>query len=326
VIHRKRSKNKPARADTGAKRFKGRDVISILDFSRADLEYLFRTAEKMRRFVRGRTNLLSDRVMASLFFEPSTRTRLSFEAAMNRLGGAVIGFSEPGVSSTAKGESLEDTIRMADNYADLIVMRHPKEGSAQSAAEVANVPVINGGDGSQHHPTQAMIDLYTIWREFGEVDGVHAAIVGDLKHARSTASFAYGISKFKNVRLSLVSPSSLRARKEVMEYLSSNNVPVTETEKLADATREADVIYLIRVQKERYTDPTEFERVKGSYVLNLNTVAGAKGRMIILHPLPRNYELAVEVDSSPHARYFEQAYNGVPVRMALLALVLGKTP
>lgn len=279
----------------------------------------------MRRFVRGRTDLLSDRVMASLFFEPSTRTRLSFETAMNRLGGAVVGFSEPGVSSIAKGETLEDTIRMTDSYADLIVMRHPKEGSAQIAANVANVPVINGGDGSQHHPTQAMIDLYTIWREFGEIDGLHAAIVGDLKHARTTASFAYGISKFKNVQLSLVSPSSLRIKEEVMEYLSSSNIPVTETENLADATREADVIYVIRVQKERFADLAEYERVKGSYVLDLKTIANAKDRMIILHPLPRNYELPVEVDSSPHARYFEQANNGVPLRMALLALVLGKT-
>jgi len=274
--------------------------------------------------VRGRTNLLSDRVMASLFFEPSTRTRLSFETAMNRLGGAVIGFSEPGVTSIAKGETLEDTIRMTDNYADLIVIRHPKEGSAQIAADVANVPVINAGDGSQHHPTQAMIDLYTIWREFGEIDGLHAAIVGDLKHGRAAASFAYGISKFKSVRLSFVSPSSLRAKKEVMDYLSSSNVPVTETENLADATRQADVIYVTRVQKERFADPAEYEKVKGSYVLNLATIANAKDRMIVLHPLPRVDELAVEVDSSPHARYFEQANNGVPLRMALLALVVGK--
>ena len=274
--------------------------------------------------MRGRTNLLSDRVMASLFFEPSTRTRLSFETAMNRLGGAVIGFSEPGVTSIAKGETLEDTIRMTDNYADLIVIRHPKEGSAQIAADVANVPVINAGDGSQHHPTQAMIDLYTIWREFGEIDGLHAAIVGDLKHGRAAASFAYGISKFKSVRLSFVSPSSLRAKKEVMDYLSSSNVPVTETENLADATRQADVIYVTRVQKERFADPAEYEKVKGSYVLNLATIANAKDRMIVLHPLPRVDELAVEVDSSPHARYFEQANNGVPLRMALLALVVGK--
>jgi aspartate carbamoyltransferase catalytic subunit len=323
--HHTGRKNKPARGSLNAKRFEGRDVISILDFSRVDLEYLFRTAENMRRFVKGRTNLLSDRVMASLFFEPSTRTRLSFEAAMNRLGGTVIGFSEPGVSSIAKGETLEDTIRMTDGYADLIVIRHPREGSAQIAADVASVPVINAGDGSQHHPTQAMIDLYTIWREFGEIDGLHAAIVGDLKHGRAAASFAYGVSKFKNVKLSLVSPNSLKAKKEVMDYLSSNNVPVTENENLEDATRQADIIYVTRIQKERFADPAEYERVKGSYVLDLHSIAKAKNGMIILHPLPRVDELAVEVDSSPHARYFEQAKNGVPLRMALLALVLGKT-
>ena len=320
----RRPKHTSSATAARATRFRARDVISILDFSTADLEHLFRTADRMRRFVRTRTSLLSDSVMASLFFEPSTRTRLSFETAIKRLGGAVIGFAEPSVSSAAKGESLDDTIRMTDSYADIIVIRHPKEGSAQTAADIASAPVLNAGDGVQHHPTQAMIDLYTIWREFGKVDGLQAAIVGDLKHGRAAASFAYGISKFKRVRLSFVSPSSLRARGEVMDYLSARSVPVKETESLADAVGEADVIYVTRVQKERFPDPAEYDRVKGSYVVDLKTIAGAKDTMIILHPLPRVDELAVEVDSSSHARYFEQASNGVPLRMALLALVLGK--
>jgi aspartate carbamoyltransferase catalytic subunit len=305
--------------------FKGRDVISVLDFSKGELEHIFRVADRMRRFMKGRTTLLKNDVMGSLFFEPSTRTRLSFETAMTRLGGGVIGFAEPSATSLAKGETLEDTIRMVDAYANVIVMRHPKEGSASKAAEVANVPVINGGDGSQHHPTQAMIDLYTIWRQFGKVDGIHAAVVGDLKHGRAAASFVYGISKFDNVALSLVSPTSLRVRKEVADHVSSKGIPMTETENLSDVIKDADVLYVTRVQRERFSDPTEYERVKGTYVLNLAAISGTKDKMIVLHPLPRVDELATEIDSTPHARYFEQAENGVPIRMALLALVLGKT-
>jgi len=304
--------------------FKGRDVISVLDFSRGELERLFRVADRMRKFMKHRTSVLRTKLMASLFFEPSTRTRLSFETAMARLGGAVVGFAEPGATSIAKGETLEDTVRMVDAYTDVIVMRHPKEGSALRAAEVADVPVINAGDGSQHHPTQAMLDLYTIWREFGKVDGLHAAIVGDLKHGRAAASLIYGLSKFDHIKLSFVSPSSLRIKKEVADNLSEKNVSMFETENLADIIGEADIIYVTRVQKERFTDPTEYERVKGSYSLDLKAIAGAKDRMIVLHPLPRVDELATEVDSSSHARYFDQAKNGVPVRMALLALVLGK--
>jgi aspartate carbamoyltransferase catalytic subunit len=304
--------------------FKKRDVISVLDFSRSELEHLFRVADRMRKFMNSRTSVLRTNLMASLFFEPSTRTRLSFETAMTRLGGAMVGFAEPSATSIAKGETLEDTIRMVDAYTDVVVMRHPKEGSASRAAEVANVPVINAGDGSQHHPTQAMLDLYTIWREFGKVDGLHVAIVGDLKHGRAAASLIYGLSIFDRVKLSFVSPSQLRIRKEIADYLSDKNISISETENLADVTGEADIIYVTRVQKERFSDPAEYERAKGSYSLDLKAIAGAKDRMIVLHPLPRVDELATEVDSSPHARYFEQAKNGVPIRMALLALVLGK--
>ena len=305
--------------------FKGRDVISVLDFSEDELGHIFRVADRMRRFMKRRTTLLKNDVMGSLFFEPSTRTRLSFDAAMTRLGGGVIGFAEPSATSLAKGETLEDTIRMVDAYANVIVMRHPKEGSASKAAEVANVPVINGGDGSQHHPSQAMIDLYTIWREFGKVDGIHVAVIGDLKHGRAAASFVYGISKFDNVALSLVSPTSLRVRKEVADHVSSKGIPMTETENLSDVIKDADVLYVTRVQRERFSDPTEYERVKGTYVLNLAAISGTKDKMIVLHPLPRVDELATEIDSTRHARYFEQAENGVPIRMALLALVLGRT-
>lgn len=322
-INRRRGRA-PGRGNLVLKRFKSRDVISVLDFSSGELNHLFRVADSMRRFMRTRARVLSDSVMASLFFEPSTRTRLSFETAMVRLGGGVIGFAEPGMSSIAKGESLEDTIRMADSYADIIVIRHPKEGSAQIAADTASVPVINAGDGSQHHPTQAMIDLYTIWREFGGVEGLHAVIMGDLKHSRAAASFAYGMSEFDRVALSLVSPDSLRIKKQLKDHFSTRGIQVRETENLSDVLADADVIYLTRVQKERFEDPTEYEKVRGAYSLGLDSIRGAKERMIILHPLPRVDELATEVDSSPHARYFEQARNGVPIRMALLALILGK--
>ena len=305
--------------------FKGRDVISVLDFSRRDLEHLFRVADRMRRVMIRGTTLLKTNLVASLFFEPSTRTRLSFETAVARLGGRVVGFSEPGGTSIAKGETLEDTIKMVDAYTDIIVMRHPKEGSASKAAEVADHPVINGGDGSQHHPTQAMLDLYTIWREFGKVDGVHTAVVGDLKHGRAATSLIYGLSKFVHVKLSLVSPSSLKVREEVSDYLSKENMSMSETESLADVIGDVDVVYVTRIQRERFSESAEYERLKGSYCLDLKSISGAKNRMIVLHPLPRVDELATEVDSSPHARYFEQAKNGVPVRMALLALVLGKT-
>ena len=304
--------------------FKGRDVISILDFSRYELEHVFRVANKMRGIMKHGTTLLKTNLMASLFFEPSTRTRLSFETAMARLGGRVVGFAEPGGTSIAKGETLEDTIRMVDAYTDIIVMRHPKEGSASSAAQVADHPVINAGDGSQHHPTQAMLDLFTIWRELGKVDGLHVAVVGDLKHGRAATSLIYGLSKFDHVRLSLVSPSLLKIRNEVADYLSEKNISMSETENLTDVIRDADVVYVTRIQKERFSDPAEYERVKGSYCLDLRAISGTNDQMIILHPLPRVDELATEVDSSPHAKYFEQAKNGVPVRMALLALILGK--
>jgi aspartate carbamoyltransferase catalytic subunit len=303
---------------------KGRDLITIDDLSNGEIEGIFNNADEMSENMSNQYGLCRGMVMASLFFEPSTRTRLSFETAMARLGGRVVGFAEPGGSSMAKGETLEDTIRMVDAYTDIIVMRHPKEGSASSAAQVADHPVINAGDGSQHHPTQAMLDLFTIWRELGKVDGLHVAVVGDLKHGRAATSLIYGLSKFDHVRLSLVSPSSLKIRSEVADYLSEKNISMSETENLTDVIRDADVVYVTRIQKERFSDPAEYERVKGSYCLDLRAISGTNDQMIILHPLPRVDELATEVDSSPHAKYFEQAKNGVPVRMALLALILGK--
>jgi len=301
--------------------FRGRDVLSILDFSREDLEKLF---EVTLRIERGELRpRLEGKVLATAFFEPSTRTRLSFETAMHRLGGSVIGFGGTEATSIAKGENLADTIRMLDCYSDLIVIRHPMEGAAKLAAEVARVPVINGGDGSRHHPTQAMIDLYTIWKEFGRIDGLEIGLLGDLRYGRAASSLVYGLSKFKPKRVLLFSPPSLKLRKEVRDSLVKAGIALEEREKLEVGS--LDVLYVTRIQKERFPDPAEYEKVKGSYRLTVSSLEGAKERLIVLHPLPRVEEIDLEVDETPHARYFQQAANGVFVRMALLSLLLGGT-
>ncbi len=303
------------------KMFRGRDVLSILDFSREDLEKLF---EVTLRIERGELRpRLEGKVLATAFFEPSTRTRLSFETAMHRLGGSVIGFGGTEATSIAKGENLADTIRMLDCYSDLIVIRHPMEGAAKLAAEVARVPVINGGDGSRHHPTQAMIDLYTIWKEFGRIDGLEIGLLGDLRYGRAASSLVYGLSKFKPKRVLLFSPPSLKLRKEVRDSLVKAGIALEEREKLEVGS--LDVLYVTRIQKERFPDPAEYEKVKGSYRLTVSSLEGAKERLIVLHPLPRVEEIDLEVDETPHARYFQQAANGVFVRMALLSLLLGGT-
>jgi aspartate carbamoyltransferase catalytic subunit len=300
--------------------FEGRDVLSILDFSRGELERLFEVAAKIEKGSL-RPNLRG-KILATAFFEPSTRTRLSFETAMSRLGGSVIGFGGTEGTSIAKGENLADTIRMLDCYSDLIVIRHPMEGAAKLAAEVARVPVINGGDGSRHHPTQAMIDLYTIWKEFGRIDGLEIGLLGDLRYGRAASSLVYGLSKFKPKRVLLFSPPSLKLRKEVRDFLVKAGIALEERDKLEVGS--LDVLYVTRIQKERFPDPAEYEKVKGSYRLTVSSLEGARERLIVLHPLPRVDEIDLEVDETPHARYFQQAANGVFVRMALLSLLLGR--
>lgn len=299
--------------------FRGRDVLSILDFERAELEKLFKITFKIQQ---GKLRpSLRGKILATAFFEPSTRTRLSFETAMHRLGGSVIGFGAAEGTSIAKGENLADTIRMLDSYSDLIVIRHPVEGAAKLAAEVAKAPVVNGGDGSRHHPTQAMIDLYTIWREFGRIDGLEVGLLGDLKYGRAASSLLYGLSKFKPKRVHLISPPLLAARREVRDHLKKAGIPVVEKER--PELESLDVLYVTRIQKERFPDPAEYEKVRGSYCLTPDSLEKAKKNLIILHPLPRVDEIDLEVDRTPHARYFEQAANGVYVRMALLSLLLG---
>ncbi len=299
--------------------FRGRDILTILDFDRSELEHLFEVTRKVEEgeikpYLRGK-------ILATAFFEPSTRTRLSFTTAMQRLGGSVIGFGGTEGTSVMKGENLADTIRMLDAYADVIVIRHPMEGAAKLAAEVAEAPVINGGDGSRHHPTQAMLDLYTVWREMGRIDDLEIGLLGDLKYGRAASSFLYGLSKFRPKKIHLISPPLLRIRREVRDHLKQAGIPIEEKEELE--LESLDVLYVTRIQKERFPDPAEYEKVKGSYRLTVEDLRRAKKNLIVMHPLPRVDEIDLEVDSTPHAKYFRQAAYGVSVRQALLSMVLG---
>lgn len=300
----------------------GRDVITVLDFSREDLEVLFSETLNMERFAKSKLNMLNGRILALAFFEPSTRTRLSFETAMLRLGGSVIGFSGTEATSMAKGENLADTIRMLDSYANAIVIRHSLEGAARFAAEVAESPVINAGDGSQNHPTQAMLDLYTMWREFGTIDGLSIGILGDLRYARVVNSLIQALSYYK-VKLHLISPEPLKPRRELLEFMSSRGMAYDWTDDPYKAIGDVDVLYVVRIQRERFPDPMEYERVRGAYRIDLKLIERARPSMIIMHPLPRVDEVDFAVDSTHHARYFKQAGLGVPLRMALLKLILG---
>lgn len=296
-----------------------RDVISILDFSREELELLFEEKDKFVTQEKA-PNTLSEKIVATAFFEPSTRTRLSFSVAALRLGAKVIDLS-PDVSSLLKGESFADTISMLEGYADLIVLRHPSEGAALFAAELCEKPVINGGDGSQHHPTQAMLDIYTVSRTLGQIDGLVYAVVGDLKYSRTASSLLYALTKFKPKMVHLVSPEALALRKEVYQRLKEVSLPMEVHSSIEEVISQVDVIYLTRIQKERFADPDEYKRLKGSYVITKSLLE--KSHAIVLHPLPRLEELPYEVDRTPNAAYIKQAHWGVPLRMALLNLILG---
>lgn len=302
------------------------DVLSILDFSREDLELLFGYAERMEKSIDTKLSLLFGKMVALAFFEPSTRTRLSFEVAAKRLGADVISITGEESLSVSKGESLADTIRMLDTYSDLIVIRHRYEGAAKYAAEIARHPVINAGDGKQHHPTQAMIDLYTVKKLFGTVDGLNYGILGDLRYGRASTSFIFSLTLFKPKKVYLISPESLRVREEVLHVLKERGVVYEERRSLGDVIEELDVLYVIRIQRERIPDPIEYEKVKGSYKVTLDLLKRAKKELKILHPLPKVDEIDERIDNTPHAAYFIQAKYGIPVRMALLALIFGVEP
>ena len=305
----------------------GKDIISVKQFKREDLEYVFGVAHEMRGMVErvGTFDLLKGKILANLFYEPSTRTSSSFTAAMERLGGSVIPINEVKYSSVSKGESLPDTIRTLECYADVIVLRHPETGSAAIAAKSAKKPVINAGDGVGEHPTQALLDTFTIFEELsaGNVDGMTVTMLGDLKYGRTVHSLARLLSLFK-VKINYVSPEILRMPREVMDEVAERGIPQAEFSSLEDVLPETDVLYVTRVQKERFEDPADYETVKGAYVIDPEIMKAAKQEMIVMHPLPRVGEISVDFDEDPRAAYFRQMEYGLYVRMALLAMVLGK--
>jgi aspartate carbamoyltransferase catalytic subunit len=302
----------------------GKDILTVKQFSRDDLEYVFGVAHEMRGMVErvGTFDLLKGKILANLFYEPSTRTSSSFTAAMERLGGSVIPINEVKYSSVSKGESLPDTVRTLECYADVIVLRHPETGSAAIAAKAAKKPVINAGDGVGEHPTQALLDLFTIREELGKVEGISVTMLGDLKYGRTVHSLSRLLTLF-GVKLNYVSPDILTMPEEVKKEVSEKGISQTVTT-LEKALPRSDVLYVTRVQKERFEDPAEYEKVKDAYVIDPALMKAAKKDMIVMHPLPRVSEISMDFDEDPRAAYFRQMEYGLYVRMALLAMVLGK--
>jgi aspartate carbamoyltransferase catalytic subunit len=300
---------------------KNRSLVSINDYTREEVLQILELASKFE--ANPRQKLLSNHVIASLFFEPSTRTRLSFESAINQLGGRVIGFSDSANSSVSKGESLRDTIQTVSLYADLIVMRHPLEGAARFASEISPVPIINAGDGANQHPTQCLLDLYSIKKTQGELDNLDIAFVGDLKFGRTVHSLVIALSMFKKINFHLVSPVELKLPSAVKQYIKKAGYNYYQYTEIQDVIDKVDILYMTRIQKERFSDPLDYERVKNSYVLNADLLEGSRENLKIMHPLPRVNEISEDVDSNEKAYYFQQAQNGVFVREALLASILG---
>ena len=301
-------------------------VIEAQQFSRNIMNEIFGVTREMENVVsRYGSNILNRRIMATLFYEPSTRTRLSFEAAMYRLGGEVITTeSAREFSSAAKGETLEDTIRIVEGYSDVIVLRHYESGSARRAAEVASVPILNAGDGPGQHPTQALLDVYTIQKEIGRLDGIHVALVGDLANGRTARSLAYLLTKYEDVKLYFVAPEMVRMRDDIKAYLTDHGVAFEEEDDLMSVMSKVDVVYQTRIQRERFGDRIQdYERARGKYIIDVETMSALSENAIVMHPLPRVDEIDPAVDTDPRAAYFRQAHNGVFIRMALLQMVLG---
>ena len=299
------------------------NLISIHDLDRKTIDHILDTAAKMESVAVKRSKDLDSKIMAVLFFEPSTRTRLSFESAMLRLGGSVLGFAEAGVSSAGgKGETLADTIRTVERYADIIVIRHPLDGSARVAAEFSSIPVINAGSGSEEHPTQALLDLYSIRKMMGKIDGLSISLCGDLKYGRTVHSLGMGLSHY-DVKIKLAAPQSLRMKPAIIKQMRESGGDVVEVESVEEAIKDVDVIYTTRIQKERFPDAREYDKVKDRFRITVEDLEVMQEDAIILHPLPRVDELDANIDGTPHAKYFDQVYNGVILRMAVLKLILG---
>jgi aspartate carbamoyltransferase catalytic subunit len=287
------------------------------------IDHILAAAEKMEPIARGeeRSDLLSGKILAVLFFEPSTRTRMSFETAMLRLGGDVLNLGSVDASSIAKGETLADTIRVVDGYVDAIVLRHPKEGAAHLASEFSSVPILNAGDGAGHHPTQTLLDLYTIKRE-SHLEDLKIALAGDLKYGRTVHSLCYALSLY-GAQITLISPKELRMPEEIINDIIAKGAKIKEVDTIEEAIKDVDVLYMTRIQKERFPDPAEYHKVANKLKITAETLKEAKPELKIMHPLPRVNEIDNKVDDTPHACYFKQAFYGVPVRMAVLGLVLG---
>ena len=304
---------------------KGKDILHGNQFSKKDVEGIIKMASIFEKELRKKDclTLLKGKILATLFFEPSTRTRLSFETAMQRLGGGVISMASAESSSAAKGETVADTARTVSQYADIIVIRHPRIGSAKEAADATPIPVINAGDGSGQHPTQALLDIYTIQKEVGSLRNLSVSMVGDLKNGRTVHALVELLSLFQ-ARLYFVSPHSLRMPEEIVSNLRQKGIEIEETEDFKKAASESHLVYMTRIQKERFDNLSEYERVKGYYIIDEKFLKEIKKKITILHPLPRVDEISPDVDTYPGAAYFRQVRNGVFVRMALLAMVLGK--
>ncbi|HML05538.1 MAG TPA: aspartate carbamoyltransferase [Methanobacterium sp.] len=301
--------------------FDQKNIISIRDFTKNDIEYILKIAKEMEPVARGekKSNILSGKLLGMLFYEPSTRTRLSFEAAMKRLEGNTIGFAEAGTSSATKGENLNDTVQIVGEYSDALVIRHNMEGTARYAANITDVPIINAGDGAGQHPTQTLLDLYTMKRILGKIDGLHISLLGDLKYGRTVHSLAHALALF-DVEVSFVAPKELKMPREILHDLGKSGVEVYETEDVHDVLDKTDVLYVTRIQKERFPDPTEYLRIKGAYTIDSKLLEGSD--TIVMHPLPRVGEISHDVDNTKYGKYFEQAFYGVPVRMALLKTLI----
>ncbi len=297
------------------------DIISICDFSKKDIDIVLEKAAEFEKMpVEKKAGILNGKIVASLFFEPSTRTRLSFETAIQNLGGKVIGFADPAASSTSKGETLSDSIKIISGYADIIVMRHFIEGSARRASEVSKKPIINAGDGANQHPTQTLLDLYTIKKEFGKISGLKIGLLGDLKYGRTVHSLMYALAHYPNTEVFCISPESLRMQQEIIQD-NSEKLKIFETRDLQEFLPELDLLYATRIQKERFADEFEYEQIKNVFILDKKILEKTKKSFRIMHPLPRVNEIKPELDSTSAALYFEQAKNGLPVRKAILSIL-----
>ena len=298
-------------------------LISIRDIGKDEILNILNESEKMENLLKSKKpiNILEGKILATLFYEPSTRTRLSFETAMKRLGGNVIGFTDIKNTSVAKGESLMDTIRVISGYTDIIVIRHPSEGASRLASEYSDVPVINAGDGSNQHHTQTLLDLYTIKREIGKIDGIKISFIGDLKYGRTVHSLCYALSLFDGVEIVFISPDELKIPKEIMDDLKKKNIKFSESSSID--LEDVDVAYMTRIQKERFPDLNEYQKVKGVYKLTKEHIVDKN--LIVMHPLPRVDEIDWEVDNLPQSKYFKQSFYGVPVRMAILKMLLNNS-